>query len=64
MIEKLNPDYWVGRPVQEPLITIINELVEEVNRLGKEPVPHAHRDLRRGGPHPDFNLGDYIEENK
>lgn len=63
MIDKLD----TMRAYENNIIAVfekINELVDEVNRLGREPVPHEHRDLRRGGPHPDFNWDDYSAEKK
>jgi hypothetical protein len=49
MIEKIKAEDWVGRPVQESFVIKMNQIIDEVNRLGQEPVPHQHRDIA-GGP--------------
>ena len=46
------------------LIDKINELVEEVNRLGKEPVPHYHREAGKGEPNSDLNWDHYEVKDK
>jgi hypothetical protein len=49
MIEKIKAEDWVGRPVQESFVIKMNQIIDELNRLAVEPVPHAHRDIC-GGP--------------
>jgi hypothetical protein len=58
MIEKL----YTLRAME--IFNKINELIEEVNRLGKEPVPHYHGERGRGEPNSDLNWDHYTGKDK
>jgi hypothetical protein len=64
MIEKINPQTAYKWMEHKQLIDKINELVEEVNRLGREPVPHYHREAGKGEPNSDLNWDHYERKDK